>query len=277
MLLSGKDVRDAKIEELKKRIEKIDQEINFTIIKVGNNQASEVYVRNKIKFAHEIGINPILLELEENISQNELEQEIEKINKDNTINGLFIQLPLPNHIDEEYVCDLVDPSKDVDGFTTTNLGKLILNEEGLYPCTVEAIIDILNFYKIEIEGKNITIIGRSNIVGKPLAIRLINKGATVTSCNSRTKNIKEHTKNADIVITAIGKAKYFTEDFFENKDTVVIDVGINRDQEGKLCGDVDFKNVENKVKAITPVPGGVGIMTVTKLIDNIIKTKELSK
>ncbi len=273
MILDGKIVRESIIENLKQEINNLENKPTLKIIVVGDNKASEVYVRNKVKFCSNLNLNVSVDKLEETITEEELLEILNKYNNDETINGLFTQLPLPSHISEQKVIETIDPKKDVDGFSKFQIGNLFLNEEGLYPCTVEAIIDIFDYYNINVSGQNITIVGRSNIVGKPLALRLINMGATVTVCNSKTKDIKSFIDNSDIFISAIGSPKYFTKDYFkDNKDLTIIDVGINRDENNKLCGDVDFSEVSPLVNNITPVPGGVGVLTVTNVCKNLIKT-----
>ncbi len=273
MILDGKVVREALVEDLVSQVSKLDKKPSLKILVVGDNQASRVYVRNKIKFCESLGLIVSTDHLDDNISEDELLSLLDKYNEDDSIDGLFTQLPLPSHISEKKVVEKINPSKDVDGFSKYQIGNLFLNEEGLYPCTVEGIIDILEYYNINIVGSNITIVGRSNIVGKPLALRLINMGATVSVCNSKTKDIKSFIDNSDIFISAIGQAKYFTKDYFiDNPNVNIIDVGINRDENNKLCGDIDFENVSDIVNAITPVPGGVGLLTVANVCKNLINT-----
>ncbi len=277
MRLLGNVVKEFKKEELINKVTKMTIKPKLTIIMVGESKASQIYVRNKITFAKEVGIVTNLIHLKENTTEVEMLKIINQENNDDSTNGLFVQFPIPNHINQEKIIEAIAPHKDVDGFTYDNIGKLFIgNDDGLLPCTVAGIIDILDFYKVPIATKNIVIVGRSNIVGKPLALNLINQGATVTVCNSKTKNIKTFIQSADIFISAIGVAKFFTSDYFENKkDLVIIDVGMNRDEDAKLCGDVDCLNVEHNVAAITPVPGGVGVMTVVRVISNVIKATEL--
>lgn len=279
MILKSDVVKAKQITDLKNEVSKLKGIPTLSIIVVGENSASKVYVRNKINFAREIGINVDLHEMEQSITESELLLKISELNKNEAVTGLFVQLPLPNHIDEDAIIKAIKPEKDVDGFTLENIGKLFIGDQsGLFPCTVEGIIEVLKYYEIEIPGKNVTIVGRSNIVGKPLSLRMVNLGATVTTCNSKTKNIKEIIENTDIFISAIGQAKFFDQSYFTNNpNLVIIDVGMNRDSEGKLCGDVDFEAVQNQVAAITPVPGGVGVMTVVKVIENVIKAYKVQK
>ena len=246
----------------------------LAVIMVGNNPASKVYVRNKSNACKEVGIEYEEFILKEDINQKELISLIEELNERKDINGILLQSPIPSNLDINEAFRTISDKKDVDGFHPTNVGKLSLGQDTFVSCTPYGIIKMFEEYNIELEGKNVVILGRSNIVGKPLIQCLLNKNATVTICHSKTKDIKEHTKKADIVIVAIGKAKFLTEDMIK-QDAVVIDVGINRDEDNKLCGDVDFENVKNKASYITPVPGGVGPMTIAMLMNNVIKaTKE---
>lgn len=265
MILDGKSISSQIKEELKKELLEIKNKTGlvpgFAIIMVGENPASKIYVNSKIKGCKEIGIECFPHFLPEDVSEKKLLETIDELNKDSNIDGMLVQLPLPKHIDESKVIQKIALEKDVDGFKPENLGLLFLgNKTSLKPCTPLGIMELLKKYSIELQGKDVTIIGRSNIVGKPMAGFFINAGATVTVCNSKTKNLKEKTKNADILVVAIGVAKFITEDMVKN-GAVVIDVGINRTADG-LFGDVDFKEVEKKASYITPVPGGVGPMTV---------------
>lgn len=242
----------------------------LAVIMVGEDKASKVYVKNKSKACDEIGIEFEEYLLDENTKQEELIELIEKLNKDNTINGILLQSPIPRHLDINEAFRTIAPEKDVDGFNPVNVGKLCLNQDTFVSCTPYGIMKMFEAYDIDLEGKNIVIIGRSNIVGKPLIQCCLNKNATVTVCHSRTKDLKEHTKNADVIIAAIGKSKFITEDMVK-QGAVIIDVGINREEDGKLTGDVDFENVSKKASYITPVPGGVGPMTIAMLMNNVIK------
>lgn len=275
--LGGAVVRDEKIDVLKSEVLSFPSIPILAIIVVGDNPASKVYVKNKMEFAKKIGVEAKLFTLDEQVEEVELLDLIKQLNNDVNINGLFVQLPIPDHIDEKTVIKAIDQAKDVDGFSYGNIGKLFVNDDtGLFPCTVEGIIQILEYYQISIPGNNIVIVGRSNIVGKPLALRLINLGATVTICNSKTKDIKKFIDNADIFISAIGVSNHFDQSYFiDNQDLFIIDVGINRDAEGKLCGDVAYEQVIDQVKGITPVPGGVGVMTVVNVIENVIRAYEI--
>lgn len=249
----------------------------LAVIMVGEDSASKVYVRNKSRACNEAGIEFEEFLLNENIEMQELIELIEKLNKRQDIHGILLQSPVPKGLDIYEAFATIDYRKDVDGFHPINIGRLALKRHTFISCTPYGILKMLEDYKINIEGANVVILGRSNIVGKPLAQVLLNKDATVTICHSKTKNIKEITKKADILISAIGKAGFVTEDMVK-EDAVVIDVGINRKGEGKLVGDVDFENVSKKASYITPVPGGVGPMTIAMLLNNvIIAAKYLNK
>ena len=242
----------------------------FAVIMVGNDKASQIYVKNKSKACEEIGIEFEEYLLDENVNQEELIQQIEELNNDKTIHGILLQSPIPSHLDINEAFRTIAPEKDVDGFNPVNVGKLCLNQDTLVSCTPYGIMKMFEAYNIDLTGKNVTILGRSNIVGKPLIQCCLNKNATVTVCHSKTKDLEKHTKNADIVIAAIGKSKFVTADMIK-QGSVVIDVGINRGEDGKITGDVDFENVSQKASYITPVPGGVGPMTIAMLMNNVIK------
>ena len=242
----------------------------LAVILVGNDGASKVYVKNKSIACQEIGIEYEEYLLNEDINQEELINLIEKLNKQKDIHGILLQSPIPTHLDINQAFEAISPKKDVDGFNPINVGKLSLNQDTFVSCTPYGIMKMFEEYNIKLEGKNVTIIGRSNIVGKPLLQCCINKNATVTMCHSKTNNLEQYTKNADILIVAMGKAKFIKENMVKD-GVVVIDVGINRGQDGKLTGDVDFENVEKKASYITPVPGGVGPMTIAMLMNNVIK------
>lgn len=246
----------------------------LAVVMVGDNSASKVYVKNKSKACEEIGIKYEEHLLSEDIKQEELIELIKKLNRDESVNGILLQSPIPGHLNINQAFKAISYRKDVDGFTPSSVGKLSIGEDTFISCTPYGIIKMFEEYNIDLTGKDVVIVGRSNIVGKPLIQCCLNKNATVTVCHSKTTNLKEHTKRADILISAIGKAKFITQDMVK-KDSVVIDVGINRDENGKLVGDVDFENVERIASYITPVPGGVGPMTIAMLMNNVIKaTKE---
>ena len=251
--------------------EKYGKQAGLAVVIVGNNPASQVYVRNKMKACENVGFYSENIELDENISEEELLQEIDKLNKNDRINGILVQLPLPSHINELKIIDSISPEKDVDGFHVANIGKMVIGDEtGFLSCTPYGIMQLLEEYKIEIAGKDAVIIGRSNIVGKPMALMLIQKGATVQVCNSRTKDLRKKLNDADIIIVAAGVPKLLKKEDVKG-GAVVIDVGINR-VDGKICGDVDYEEVAERVSYITPVPGGVGPMTIASLIKNTFKS-----
>jgi tetrahydrofolate dehydrogenase/cyclohydrolase, NAD(P)-binding domain protein len=251
--------------------EKYGKQAGLAVVIVGNNPASQVYVRNKMKACENVGFYSENIELDENISEEELLQEIDKLNKNDRINGILVQLPLPSHINELKIIDSISPEKDVDGFHVANIGKMVIGDEtGFLSCTPYGIMQLLEEYKIEIAGKDAVIIGRSNIVGKPMALMLIQKGATVQVCNSRTKDLRKKLNDADIIIVAAGVPKLLKKEDVK-EGAVVIDVGINR-VDGKICGDVDYEEVLEKASYITPVPGGVGPMTIASLIKNTFKS-----
>ena len=278
MIINCKEIREKEIAKIK---ETYKGGCKVAFIQVGDNPASNVYVRNKIKLCEEVGIEVEHIKLSYDIRPSVLERYIKLLNQDKDTHGIMVQLPLPPHLNEEAVINAIAPDKDIDGFTTINKGKLMIGDkDAIIPCTPKGIMTILEHQGIDLQGKNVVIVGRSNIVGKPLAQLMINAGATVTICNSKTKRDYLSTLffNADIFISAIGKANYFNEKFFlDNRmlteyleDTVAIDVGINRDKEGKLCGDID-KELYEEFKDVTSVPGGVGIMTVLEVIRNSLE------
>ena len=251
--------------------EKYGKPAGLAVVIVGNNPASQVYVKNKIRACENVGFYSENIELDENISEKELLQEIDKLNKNDRINGILVQLPLPVHINELKIIDSISPEKDVDGFHVSNIGKMVIGDEtGFLSCTPYGIMQLLEEYKIEIAGKDAVIIGRSNIVGKPMALMLIQKGATVQVCNSNTKDLRKKLNEADIIIVAAGVPKLLKKEDVK-EGAVVIDVGINR-VDGKICGDVDYEEVAEKTSYITPVPGGVGPMTIASLIKNTFKS-----
>ncbi|MGX6970606.1 bifunctional methylenetetrahydrofolate dehydrogenase/methenyltetrahydrofolate cyclohydrolase FolD [Vagococcus bubulae] len=238
----------------------------LVVILIGEDSASKVYVKNKEKSAQKIGFNSIVRRLDDSIKEEELLLIIESYNQDDSVDGILVQLPLPKHIDEEKVLLAIDPRKDVDGFHPLNVGKLFVGDPDMHPCTPYGIITLLKEHQIDLVGKKVVIIGRSNIVGKPLMHMMLNEDATVTIAHSKTKNLKDETLTADVLVAAIGQAEFITSDYVK-EGAVVVDVGMNRNSEGKLVGDVDYQDVLPKVSAITPVPGGVGPMTITMLME----------
>lgn len=243
----------------------------LAVIQVGNDPASCVYVNNKKKACAYIGIESLSYELDENISQEELLTIIDELNHNEMVNGILVQLPLPKHIDENTIIHAIAPEKDVDGFHPETVGNMCIGSKGFLPCTPAGVIQLLKRSNIEIEGKECVVIGRSNIVGKPMAMLLLRENGTVTITHSRTKDLKEITRRADILVAAIGKSKFVTAEYVK-EGAVVIDVGIHRNENNKLCGDVDFDDVIGRVSAITPVPGGVGPMTIAMLMNNCVET-----
>ncbi len=272
-LLDGKEVASKVRLGLKEEVTKLKEENiipKLAVIMVGNDSASQIYVRNKSKACEEIGIEFEEFLLDENTSQEELLELIDTLNNKKEVNGILLQSPIPKHLDINEAFRRISPEKDVDGFNPVNVGKLTLGQNGFVSCTPSGVIKILEEYNIDIEGKNAVVLGRSNIVGKPMSQCLLNKNATVTICHSKTRNIENITKNADIIVAAIGKKEFVKENMVK-EGAVVIDVGINRGEDGKLKGDVDFENVSKKASYITPVPGGVGPMTVAMLMNNVVK------
>ena len=273
VIIDGKELAKKIRENLKIECEKLKKEKiipKLAVIMVGDNPASKVYVKNKSKACQEIGIEYEEYLLSKETKQKELIDLIKKLNEEKTVNGILLQSPLPSHLDINKAFKEIDYRKDVDGFTPISTGKLTIGEDTFVSCTPLGVIKMFEEYNIDLTGKSVVILGRSNIVGKPLIHCCLNKNATVTVCHSKTKSLEEYTKRADILIVAIGKSKYVTEDMVK-EGAVVIDVGINRGKDGKLTGDVDFENVEKKASYITPVPGGVGPMTIAMLMNNVIK------
>ncbi len=274
-IIDGKLVAAKTREQIAKEVAKLkskgyDREIGLAVIFVGNNPASEVYVRNKIKACEEVGIKSYLCKLPEESTFEDVADTIEQLNQNPDVSGMILQLPIPKHLDENELIDLIHPDKDVDGCTAAQKGRLWTGRDSLIACTPYGVMKLLDFYGIPLEGRNAVVIGRSNLVGKPMAQLLLDRNCTVTLCHSRTKNLKEVTSSADIVVVAIGKAKFLKADMVKD-GAVVIDVGMDRDENGKLCGDVDYADVAEKCSYITPVPGGVGPMTVTMLIANTLQ------
>lgn len=276
-LINGKELAKKIRGELKLEVEEINKKgikPKLAVIMVGDDKASGVYVRNKSKACNEIGIEFEEFLMDSSIKQEELIHLINTLNEREDINGILLQSPIPSHLNIREAFNNINYKKDVDGFNPINVGKLSIGEDSFISCTPYGVIKMLEEYNIPIEGKRAVIIGRSNIVGKPLIQCLLNKNATVTVCHSRTKNIEEITKEADILIAALGKPKFVKEDMVK-ENAVVIDVGINRNEEGKLVGDVDFENVSKKASYITPVPGGVGPMTIAMLMNNVVKAAKI--
>ena len=275
-ILDGKKLSLKITDELKEKVSKLEKKPKLAVILIGNNPASQIYVRNKQKKAEEIGFESLVFPLPEDISEANLLEHIYILNEDDNINGILLQLPIPKHLNQQRILEAIEPTKDVDGFTTYNFGRLALGYKPYaIPCTPKGIIKLLEEYNIEIEGKNALVIGRSNIVGKPISLLLQQKNATVTMAHSKTKNLKEIALNSDIIVCAIGKPKMITADFIK-EGAIIIDVGINRTENG-LCGDVDFAEVSKKTSFITPVPGGIGPMTIAMLMENTLELYKLQE
>ena len=271
--MNGKALRDKKLTELKEKLDTLDCQLGLAVIQVGQDEASKVYVKQKEKLALELGYKFIHKVFDENVEQDKLIRYIKKLNKDDSIDGILVQMPLPDHLDSSLIQNTVDSYKDVDGLTFINAGRLVQGMPSLVPCTPKGIIDLLDEYKVKLEGSQVVVIGRSVLVGKPMANLLTNRNASVTICHSKTKDICLYTKNADIVIVAVGKPGFLKEDMVKD-GAVVIDVGISRIN-GKLQGDVDYDNVSKVAGYITPVPGGVGPMTVYELMANVLVAHNL--
>ena len=270
MILDGKKLRDKILENLSEKLSKSDRKPTLAVILAGDDPASRIYVNNKKKTAEKIGINSVVYEYPSSVTERELLNKIKELNEDNSVTAILVQLPLPDGISKENVINAIDPKKDVDGLTRQNVGKMFSGEKPyVYPCTPKGVIAILDEYGIEIEGKKAVVVGRSNLVGRPVSQMLLDRNATVTTCHSKTKNLSEITKTADILVSAVGK-QIITSGMVK-EGAVVIDVGISRTEDGKICGDVDFENVSKIASYITPVPGGVGPMTIASLMSNTVE------
>ena len=271
-IINGKEISAAVKERIKNEVEDLKEKginVGLAVILVGENPASKVYVANKKKACEELGIKSFEFKLPEQTTEEELISLVKKLNEDSEVNGILCQLPLPSHLDESTVINTIVPEKDVDAFHPVNVGKIMIGDFDFLPCTPAGIMEMLAYMNIDICGKECVVIGRSNIVGKPMAMLLLHKNATVTVCHSKTKNLKAVTSRADVLVSAVGRAGFVTADMVK-EGAVVIDVGMNRNAENKLCGDVDFEAVKEKCSAITPVPGGVGPMTIAMLMQNTL-------
>ncbi len=274
-LLDGKIIKMQIFDNLKLKVEKLENKPNFVVIQVGNDEASNIYIKQKLKMAEYIGYGSKLLKYDTDVSEEYLINEINKLNMNKDVHGILVQMPLPESINSDKIQNAILPSKDIDGLTDINTGMLCHNKDSLFSCTPLGIMELLKKYNISVKGLNAVVVGRSNLVGKPMAMMLTNEDATVTMCHSKTKDLGDYTKKADLLVVAVGCPKLIKEDMVK-ENAIVIDVGINRTDEG-ICGDVDFDNVSKKVSYITPVPGGVGQMTVAMLASNILKAYELQK
>lgn len=276
MILDGKALSTKVKDRVKQEISNLPKNDNIptlAVVLVGDDPASAIYVRNKKKACEYVGIKNVSVTLGQDTTQEKLEQTLNDLNNDKSINGILLQLPLPKGLDERKALNCIAPEKDVDGLSSVNLGKLITKEVGITPCTPTGVMEFFKEYNIDLTGKNVVIINRSILVGKPLALMMLNANATVTICHSKTQNISEYTKKADVIVTAVGKAKFLTEDMVKD-GAVVIDVSIVRTEAG-LCGDADYENIKDKASYITPVPGGVGPMTIAMLMENTLKAYKL--
>ena len=273
-LIDGKAVSAAVKQQIKDTIEKEGREVGLAVIIVGNNQASRVYVNNKKKACEVCGIKSFEYALPEDTKEEELLELIDTLNKDDKVNGILCQLPLPGHLDEEKVIKAISPIKDVDAFSAVNVGKIMIGNYAFLPCTPAGVMELIHSTGTDVAGKECVVIGRSNIVGKPMAMLLLHENATVTICHSKTKNLAEVCRRADILVSAVGRADFVTADMVKD-GAVVIDVGMNRNAENKLCGDVKFDEVAPKCSYITPVPGGVGPMTIAMLMKNTLMAKRI--
>ncbi len=273
-IIDGKEIAKKKKIEIAEQVQELKKQgitPGLAVILVGDNQASRTYVNSKQKTAKGLGMHNILIEYPVSITEQELLAKIDELNNDKDIHGILVQLPLPDHINEENLIEAISPEKDVDGFHPINIGRMMTGQDAFLPCTPYGVMGMMKEIGMDLAGKHVVIVGRSNIVGKPAGQLFLNENATVTYCHSRTKDLKEHTKQADVVVAAVGKAGLITADHIK-PGAVVIDVGMNRDEEGKLCGDVAFAEVKEKAGYITPVPGGVGPMTIAILMYNTLKS-----
>ena len=275
MLLNGKVVRDSILSKLKKDIDNLDRKLSFVVIQIGNDNISDIYIRSKERVANELGIIFNYILLDSNISNDEVLDIIDKNNNDDMIDGIMIELPVPSNIDYDLIRNRIKPSKDIEGISDINMGNLVCGNYKLVSPTALAVMDLLEYYSIDVVGVNVVIVGRSNLVGKPLFNLLINKGATVTMCHSKTKDLSFYTKKADILISCVGKSNFINGDMVKD-DSIIIDVGTNI-VDNKLCGDVDFASVYDKVKGITPVPLGIGSITSIELVRNVYIAYKIKK
>ncbi|MEC0274537.1 bifunctional methylenetetrahydrofolate dehydrogenase/methenyltetrahydrofolate cyclohydrolase FolD [Peribacillus frigoritolerans] len=275
-IINGKEIAESVRQEISKEVQQLREKNvipGLAVILVGDNQASQTYVRHKQKACEDLGMHSVLIKKPAELSQEELIQSIAELNQDDSIHGILVQLPLPGHIQEKAIIEAISPEKDVDGFHPINIGRMMTGQDAFLPCTPYGVMVMLEYIDYDLEGKHVVIVGRSNIVGKPAGQLFLNANATVTYCHSRTKDLAYYTKQADVVVAAVGKRDTITSDHIK-EGAIVIDVGMNRNDEGKLCGDVAFDEVKNKASYITPVPKGVGPMTITMLMKNTVKSAQ---
>lgn len=276
MIIDGKMLANKVKDELKKEIEENNLDITLAVVLVGADPASQTYVKNKQLASKKVGIKSKVVLLDEKASQAQLNQEIEKLSKDSKVNAILLQLPLPKHLNQREAISFIAPEKDVDGLKTESLGSIVSNDSGVVACTPQGVLYFAKSVCPNLAGQKVVVVGRSVLVGKPTALLFLNQNATVTICHSKTKNLKKETKQADILVVAVGKEKLINKHYVK-KGAVVIDVGINKDKNGKLCGDVDFESVKKKASYITPVPGGVGPMTIAMLLKNAVLLANMQK
>ncbi|WP_110927483.1 bifunctional methylenetetrahydrofolate dehydrogenase/methenyltetrahydrofolate cyclohydrolase FolD [Bacillus massiliglaciei] len=278
-IINGKEIAEKVREGLKSDVQELRENgivPGLAVILVGDNQASQTYVRNKQKACEELGMHSILIKRSAELTEEELMKDIQDLNLDDSIHGILVQLPLPGHINEKKIIEAISPEKDVDGFHPINIGRMMTGQDAFLPCTPYGVMVMLEHIGYELEGRHVVIVGRSNIVGKPAGQLFLNANATVTYCHSKTNDLIYHTKQADVIVAAVGKRNTITSDHVKD-GAVVIDVGMNRDEDGRLCGDVAFEEVSQKASYITPVPKGVGPMTITMLLQNTVKAARKSK
>jgi len=273
MILDGKYIRDNILDELKEEINNLNTDIKLVVVQIGNDDASNVYVKQKMKMCEYVGYKFEHLKLSEDVNTDKVVDLINSLNNDTSVNGIMVQLPVPDNINKEIIINTISPSKDVDGLTNLNNGRLMSGDRGLFSCTAFGIMELLNRYNISVSGKNVVIVNRSDLVGRPLSLMMLNNGATVSVCHSKTKNLTDYTKMADILISAVGIPNFITSDMI-SENVIIIDVGISK-IDNKIYGDVNYESVKDKVKYITPVPGGVGPMTVAILGDNLLKAYKM--
>ena len=275
-IINGKEIAASVRQEIRKEVEELKEKgfvPGLAVILVGDNQASQTYVRNKEKACLDLGMHSVLIKKPATLSQEELIENINELNQDDSIHGILVQLPLPNHINEKAIIEAISPEKDVDGFHPINIGRMMTGQSAFLPCTPYGVMVMLQHINYNLEGKHVVVVGRSNIVGKPQGQLMLNANATVTICHSKTKDLAYYTKQADVIVAAVGKRNTITADHIK-EGAVIIDVGMNRNDEGKLCGDVDYEGVLDKASYVTPVPGGVGPMTITMLMKNTVQSAQ---
>lgn len=276
MILDGKKLKEKIIIQLNEEVNKLNVKPNLCVIQIGNDEASNIYIKQKEKMCNNIGYGFIHQKFNSDVSEDEILNTIDNLNKDEKTSAILVQMPIPSSLNSTKIQNMIEPLKDVDGLSNVNIANLITKKDGLFPCTASGIVNLLDEYNIEIEGKDILIIGRSMLVGTPLFYMLENKNATVTLAHSKTKNLKEKTLKADIIVCAVGQKNLITKDMIK-KDAIIIDVGINRDTNNKICGDTDFESLKDIASYITPTPGGVGPMTIASLAKNILKAYKMQK